>query len=47
MALEDKENAEQTEKLADMKFLAKMSNKMSTPINVILGNNDMILRGTR
>ena len=47
MALEDKENAEQTEKLADMKFLAKMSNKMSTPINVSLGNNDMILRGTR
>lgn len=47
MALEDKENAEQAERLADMRFLAKMSNKMSTPINVILGNNDMILRGTR
>ena len=47
MALADKANIGLSERRMDLKFLAKMSNKMSTPINVVLGNNEMIMRETR
>ena len=47
MALADKTASGLTEKQAEMKFLAKMSNKMSTPINAVIRNNEMILRETK
>lgn len=47
MALADKANIGLPDRQMDLKFLAKMSNKMSTPINVVLGNNEMIMRETR
>lgn len=43
MALADKTASGLTEKQAEMKFLAKMSNKMSTPINAVIRDRKSVV----